>query len=111
MTTSGFYGGVAQSSGLYGTTSTTFTAATAFQWYIYYTSSVAPSTPTGGSWDFGTNTGSPPSGWSVTPPATPGTTVWVSIAFVVSTSTAALTWTTPGQMAYSLGSGIQGGIF
>ena len=65
----------------------------------------------GGSWSFATNTGVPPTGWSLTPPAAPGTTVWVSIAFVDSASTAALTWSTPGQMAYTLGSGIQGGTF
>jgi hypothetical protein len=111
MTTAGIYSNVAQSSGLYATTSTTFTASTAFQLYAFYVSSVAPATPTGGSWSFATNTGVPPTGWSLTPPAAPGTTVWVSIAFVDSASTAALTWSTPGQMAYTLGSGIQGGTF
>lgn len=111
MTTGGFYGGVAQSSGLYSTTSTTFTAKTYFQWYAYYTSSIAPSTPNGGSWNFNTNTGTPPTGWLAEPPANPGTTVWVSIAVVDSGSTAPLTWTTPGQMAYSPISSIQGGTF
>jgi hypothetical protein len=111
MTTAGIYSNVAQSAGLYATTSTTFTASTAFQLYAFYVSSVAPSTPTGGSWSFETNTGVAPSGWTLVPPSNPGTTVWASIAFVDSASTAALVWSTPGQMAYSQGSGIQGGTF
>jgi len=57
MTTAGIYSNVAQSSGLYATTATTFTASTAFQLYAFYVSSVAPATPTGGSWNFKTNTG------------------------------------------------------
>ena len=85
--------------GLYG--NTTVTVNTFFTWFVYQSSALAPATPTGGSWNFLTNVGTPPSGWSTTPLVSPSTMVWVSIAFVNSQNPTTLTWTAPAQ--YSTG--------
>lgn len=103
MTMGPYYRGSSDSVGLYGSSSSF--GGTYFEWFIFIESSIAPSTPTGGSWSFTTNTGTPPTGWSSTPPASPTNTVWVSIALVNSKNTNSLTWTVPGQMAKSGGSG------
>lgn len=89
----GLYG-TFETSGLYGNT-TTF-GGTYFEWFIFQESASAPATPTGGSWNFQTNTGTAPTGWSTYPPVNPTNAVWASIAIVNSRSTAALTWSTPG---------------
>ena len=67
-----------------------------FQWFIFQSSSTAPATPTGGSWNFQTGVGTPPSGWSDAPPASPSNEVWVSIALVSSLSPSTFTWSAPG---------------
>jgi len=67
-----------------------------FQWFVFQSSLTAPATPTGGSWNFQTNVGTPPSGWSNAPPASPSNEVWVSIAIVSSLSPTTFTWSTPG---------------
>jgi len=67
-----------------------------FQWFIFYQSSSAPSTPTGGAWNFQTNVGVPPSGWTNSPPTSPANQIWVSIAFVSSLTPTTLSWSTPG---------------
>ena len=67
-----------------------------FQWFIFQSSSTAPATPTGGSWNFQTGVGIPPSGWSDAPPASPSNEVWVSIALVSSLSPSTFTWSAPG---------------
>ena len=67
-----------------------------FQWFIFQSASSAPATPTGGSWNFQTGVGTPPSGWSDAPPASPSNEVWVSIALVSSLSPTTFTWSTPG---------------
>jgi len=103
MITSSFYGNSSESVGLYGNTNTF--GGTYFEWFIFQTSASAPATPTGGTWDFTTNTGVPPTGWSTTPPTNPTTLVWVSIA-VVNSKTDTLTWSVPGQFAYSSGAGL-----
>ena len=100
MTTASIYGGVAQSAGLYGLPTST-TSRSVFEWFIFYVSSTQPATPTGGSWDFNTETGTPPTGWTTIPPASPTTLVWLSIAIVNSTASSTITWSTPGQVAYS----------
>jgi hypothetical protein len=105
MTTASIYGGVTQSSGLYGTPST-YGGATYFQWFVFQANPTGPSTPTGGSWDFTTNTGTPPTGWSVNPPVSPTSLVWVSYAIVNSRTPSTLVWSTPGQFAYSSGAGL-----
>ena len=67
-----------------------------FQWFIFQSSSTAPATPTGGSWNFQTGVGTPPSGWSDAPPASPSNEVWVSIALVSSLLPSTFTWSAPG---------------
>lgn len=107
MATSGLYGSSptgavvaapgSETAGLYG--SGTVFGGTYFEWFIFQESATAPATPTGGSWSFTTNTGTPPSGWSSAPPTSPTNTVWFSIALVNSRDTAALTWTTPAPFS------------
>jgi hypothetical protein len=99
MATSSLYGNSSESIGLYGIGSAS--GGTYFEWFIFYDSATAPATPTGGSWDFTTNTGTAPTGWLNAPPASPSNLIWVSIAIVDSRSTAALTWSVPGLMAAS----------
>lgn len=104
MTTSGFYGGVAETAGLYGNNPSY--GGSYFEWYVFQVSSTQPATPTGGSWSFTTNSGTAPSGWSANPPTNPTNFVWVSIALVNSKTPTTLTWSTPGQFAYSSGAGL-----
>lgn len=96
MATSSLYGSVSESTGLYGIGAAS--GGTYFEWFIFYDSATAPATPTGGSWDFTTNTGTTPTGWLLAPPASPTNLVWVSIAIVDSRSTSSLVWSTPGLM-------------
>lgn len=113
MATGGLYGSTStgtvapqsgsESVGLYG--NNTVFGGTYFEWLIFLDSATTPATPTGGSWSFVTNVGTPPTGWSNTPPASPTTKVWVSIALVNSKSTATLTWSTPGQFTVPSGTG------
>ena len=100
MATSGLYGNTAassialpsgsESSGLYGN-NTNF-GGTYFEWLIFQESATAPATPTGGSWNFVTNIGTAPAGWTSAPPTNPTNPVWFSIALVNSKSTATLVW-------------------
>lgn len=109
MATSGLYGSTStgtvapqsgsESVGLYG--NNTVFGGSYFEYFVFQESATAPATPTGGSWSFVTNVGTPPTGWSNTPPAAPTTKVWASIALVNSKSTATLTWSVPGQFAAS----------
>ena len=111
MATGGLYGSSptgavvaapgSESAGLYGN-GTTF-GGSYFEWFIFIQSATQPATPTGGSWSFSTNSGTPPTGWSSTPPSVPTLPVWVSIALVNSKNTTALVWSAPGQFAYSSG--------
>jgi hypothetical protein len=113
MATSGLYGSTStgtvapqsgsESVGLYG--NNTVFGGSYFEWLIFLDSVSTPATPTGGSWSFVTNTGTPPTGWSNNPPQTPTGKVWISIALVNSKSTATLTWSTPGIFAGLAGTG------
>ena len=106
MATSGLYGSSptgglvaapgAESAGLYG--NTTNFGGTYFEWFIFKESATAPATPTGGSWNFTSNVGTPPTGWLTAPPTNPTNTVWFSISIVNSRNTAALTWTAPAPL-------------
>jgi hypothetical protein len=87
--------GSSESVGLYG--NTVNFGGTYFEWFIFQESATAPATPTGGSWNFATNVGTAPTGWSSTPPANPTNTVWASISLVNSRSSATLTWTVPAS--------------
>jgi hypothetical protein len=88
-----------ESTGLYGN-GTTF-GGSYFEWFVFQTSATQPATPTGGSWSFQTDSGTPPSGWTNAPAANPTNPVWISIALVNSKSTSALVWSTPGVLSYS----------
>ena len=106
MATGGLYGSSStgalvaspgsESAGLYG--SNVNFGGTFFQWFIFQQASTQPATPTGGSWNFTTQIGTPPSGWSNSPPPAPTNEIWVSIAFVNSRSTSTLTWSVPGLL-------------
>lgn len=106
MATGGLYGSSStgalvaspgsESAGLYG--SNVNFGGTFFQWFIFQQASTQPATPTGGSWNFTTQVGTPPSGWSNSPPPAPTNEIWVSIAFVNSRSGATLTWSVPGLL-------------
>ena len=111
MATVGLYGSTASSTvaspsgsesvGLYG--NNTVFGGSYFEWFIFQISNTQPATPTGGSWNFSTNTGTPPTGWLATPPPAPTNTVWVSVGLVNSKSTVAITWSVPGQFTYAAG--------
>jgi hypothetical protein len=113
MATSGLYGSTStgtvapqsgsESVGLYG--NNTVFGGSYFEYLIFLDSVSTPATPTGGSWSFVTNTGTPPAGWTNNPPQVPTGKVWISIALVNSKSTAALTWSTPGIFANPAGTG------
>ena len=106
MATGGLYGSSStgalvaspgsESAGLYG--SNVNFGGTFFQWFIFQQASTQPATPTGGSWNFTTQIGTPPSGWSNSPPPAPTNEIWVSIAFVNSRSGSSLTWSVPGLL-------------
>lgn len=106
MATSGLYGSTAsstvalpsgsESTGLYG--NNTVFGGTYFEWLIFQESATAPATPTGGSWDFATNIGTPPTGWLNSPPVNPTYTVWLSLAIVNSKTPTTLTWSAPGPL-------------
>lgn len=111
MATGGLYGSTSsgtvapqsgsESVGLYG--NNTVFGGSYFEWFIFQESATQPATPTGGSWSFTTNVGTPPTGWSNIPPAAPVNLVWVSIALVNSKSDATLTWSVPGQFSRPAG--------
>ena len=108
MATGGLYGSTStgtvapqsgsESVGLYG--NNTVFGGTYFEWFIFKEASTQPATPTGGSWNFTTNVGTAPAGWSSVPPAIPSNQVWVSIGVVNSRSTAAITWSAPGLFTF-----------
>jgi len=93
MITSSYYTGSGSSDKLYGVQGNN--TVTYFIWYIYIQSATAPSTPTGGSWNFVTNVGTPPTGWSATPIISTDNDLWVSQAVVNSINPSTLTWLTP----------------
>lgn len=111
MATGGLYGSTStgtvapqsgsESVGLYGN-NTSF-GGSYFEWFIFYVADTQPATPTGGSWSFTTNTGTPPAGWLAYPPANPLNTVWVSVGLVNSKSSAAISWSAPGKFSFASG--------
>jgi len=113
MATGGLYGSTStgtvapqsgsESIGLYG--NNTVFGGTYFEWFIFQDAAIQPATPTGGSWSFTTNVGTPPTGWSNTPPTSPAYKVWISIALVNSKGNGTLTWSIPGQLVSPAGSG------
>lgn len=107
MTMGPYYTGAGESIGLYSNGRTTIATSTLyFEWFIYQVAATQPATPTGGVWDFTTNTGIPPTGWLSTPPAYPTNTVWVSTSIINSLTPTVTSWSIPGQLG---GVGAQGG--
>ena len=96
MATGGLYGQSVETVGLYGN-NVSF-GGTYFEWFIFQQSATQPATPTGGSWNFQTNVGTPPTGWSSTPPTTPTQIVWASIAIVSSIAGSTITWSSPSAL-------------
>jgi hypothetical protein len=101
MTLGTLYGSVSESNGLYGI-GQPIPGSTYFEWLIFFTSATQPATPTGGSWNFDTNVGTPPTGWTNANPALPVYPVWMSIAFVDSRNPTVITWSVPGLLANSV---------
>ena len=111
MATGGLYGSTStgtvapqsgsESVGLYG--NNTVFGGTYFEWFIFKEAATQPATPTGGTWNFTTNVGTAPTGWTGSPPVAPATQVWVCIGVVNSRSTAAIVWSTPGLFALPSG--------
>lgn len=98
------FGGGSESSGLYGiatgsAVNPTVVSQTYFEWFIFTTSAGAPATPTGGSWNFTSNIGTPPTGWTNAVTGVPLNSLWFSIAFVDSRNPLAITWSTPGLIS------------
>jgi hypothetical protein len=111
MATGGLYGSTStgtvapqsgsESVGLYG--NNTVFGGTYFEWFIFKEAATQPATPTGGTWNFTTNVGTAPTGWTGQPPVAPAAQVWVSIGVVNSRNTAAISWSTPGLFSYASG--------
>ena len=94
MATGVFYANSSETAGLYG--NTVYFGATYFEWFVFKVSATQPATPTGGSWDFTTNSGTVPAGWTSLPPTDYSGLIWVSITVVDSNNPGTLTWSVPG---------------
>lgn len=96
MSIGNLFGTGGESNSLYGTSLTSNGASSYiyFEWFIFKTSTGQPATPTGGSWDFLSNTGTPPTGWTSTVNGVPLDNLWFSIAFVDSRNPTNIVWST-----------------
>ena len=105
MAIGNLFGSGGESNSLYGTSLTSggsIPAASSFiyfEWFIFKVSASQPATPTGGSWDFLTNTGTAPTGWVSNYSGIPLDNMWFSIAFVDSRNPTGFTWSTPGLIS------------
>jgi hypothetical protein len=97
MTFGTLYGNVSESNGLYGI-GQLIPGSTYFEWFIFKESVGQPATPTGGSWNFDTNIGTAPTGWSSASPNIPVNPVWFCIAFVDSRNPTVIVWSTPSKI-------------
>lgn len=83
-----------------------------YRYVVFKRSAVAVSTPTGGSYDFTNNIGTPPTGWSNNPPADDGNPLYVSETTAqINGPTgvdSSLTWTTPTVLVTSGSDGVRG---
>ena len=99
------FGGSAESIGLYGNSAgnsvnPTVVNQTYFEWFIFTTSAGTPTTPTGGTWDFTSNTGTAPTGWSSFISGVPLNSLWFSVAFIDSRNpSATIVWSAPGLIS------------
>jgi hypothetical protein len=103
MSIGNLFGTGGESNSLYGTSLTSNAASSFvyFEWFIFKVSSGQPAVPTGGSWDFLTNTGTPPTGWTSTVNGVPLDNLWFSVAFVDSRNPTNIVWSTTGLLASS----------
>lgn len=92
------YGNVTESNGLYGI-GQGVVYSTYFEWFIFTESAGVPASPTGGTWDFATNIGTPPVGWTNSIATVPLNTVWMSIAFIDSRNPTVIVWSAPGLLS------------
>ena len=99
MATSGLYGNSSESIGLYGNTNVF--GGTYFQWFIFQQNNDQPVTPTGGTWDFTTNTGTPPTGWTTVVASVAVNPVWFSTGFVDSRNPTVIVWSVPSLLTSS----------
>jgi hypothetical protein len=105
MATGNLFGIGGESNSLYGTSLTNGGGIPApssfiyFEWFIFKTSASQPATPTGGTWDFLTNTGVPPAGWTSFVNGIPLDNLWFCIAFVDSRNPTNITWSTTGLIS------------
>ena len=105
MTIGNLFGSGGESNSLYGTLLTSggsIPAASSFiyfEWFIFKASASQPTSPSGGSWDFLTNTGTPPTGWTSNITGIPSDNLWFSIAFVDSRNPLNVNWSTPGLIS------------
>ena len=83
-----------------------------FAFGVFQRSASAPSTPSGGSYNFGTQTVTAPSGWSAEPPATNGNPLYQSrtVASISGTTgtDSSLTWSTPVKLVEDGADGADG---
>ena len=100
MTFGTLYGNVSESNGLYGI-GQVIPGSTYFEWFIFKESPGQPTTPTGGTWNFDTNTGTPPTGWISAAPAVPLSSVWFSTAFVDSRDPTTIVWSSPAVLVFN----------
>jgi hypothetical protein len=103
MSIGNLFGTGSESNSLYGTSLTSNGASSFiyFEWFIFKVSTGQPATPTGGSWDFATNTGTPPTGWTSTVSGVPLNNLWFCIAFVDSRNPTNIVWSTTSLLASS----------
>lgn len=78
---------------------------------VFQSANTTPGTPSGGTYNFGTSTGTPPAGWSNTPVSANGAPIWASTASLSSSDPAAIVnigtaWTPTFQ--YTGAGGAQG---
>jgi hypothetical protein len=99
-----FYANSSESVGLYG--NTVYFGATYFEWLIFKVSPTTPDVPVGGTWDFTTNTGTAPAGWTTIPPTDYSGTVWMSMAIVDSANPTTIVWSMPGVFASVVGGAV-----
>jgi hypothetical protein len=103
MSIGNLFGTGGESNSLYGTSFNSDVASSFiyFEWFIFKVSTGQPAIPTGGSWDFATNTGIPPTGWTSTVAGVPLDNLWFSIAFVDSRNPTNIVWSTTSLLASS----------
>jgi hypothetical protein len=103
MSIGNLFGTGGESNSLYGTSFNSDVASSFiyFEWFIFKVSTGQPAPPTGGSWNFATNTGVPPTGWTSFINGVPLDNLWFSIAFVDSRNPTNIVWSTTGLLASS----------